>query len=159
MTRFKVDMNIAFVQHLRRRGADRRNHGSMQTVTQIIDNVQVIRHSQHVDDLMGAGQQQHVSLAGCHRSNVLFQRSRVFGKFPSIDSNRLNRRPTCFQPRDQRCVGDAVFLKPNDLVGDRDICIDRLQQFSPRVRFGHTIGRRQIRLPASRLPVWGHGKW
>ena len=105
-------------------------------MAKFVDDFQLFRHSQHVDDLVGAGQQEHISLASRQCPHVCFQRFHLLGKFPSVNSDWLHRGPACFQASDQRCIGDPVFLQANGLVGDGDVGVDRLQQFSPSVWFG-----------------------
>ena len=90
---------------------------------------------------MGAGDDQHVALAGGDGPDVVFQRLRVFRQFPLIDADVDDLRAAGFEAGDQAVVGDAVFLQADGLIRDRDAAVDRRQQIAPGVRLGHAVRR------------------
>ena len=126
----------------------------MQTFAKPINDLQLLGHPQHVDNLMSARQQQHVSLTRGQRLDILLQRSGVLRQFPAVNSERFHDRPARLQAGNQRGVADTVLLQTNDLVGNRNLSVNRLQQFSPSIRLGNAVRRREPVLPHGGGRFW-----
>ena len=93
-------------------------------------------------DLIGRCKQYNVHLLFGESTDSRLQRARVLGQFPIVDLDGHDGRTASLQAGDQAGVRYAVFLNSDNLAGDRNVGIDRLQQLTPGVGLGGTMGRR-----------------
>lgn len=103
---------------------------------------------------MGTGHKKEIAFPGEDGVEVGLEGSRVFGELPLVDADLDDAGSSIFETGDERGVGDTVFLKADDLIGERDMFIEIAYEFSPSVGFGDAVSRLEIDFAHG-----GHGFW
>ena len=108
----------------------------LQSLADLLSQLALLGHLQHVDNLLGGREQDDFAAALGNRSDIGDQRPQVLGQFPAVDRHVDHPRTAGFQAGDQAGIGLAVFLQAHGLVGQRHMLIECGQQLAPRVGFG-----------------------
>jgi hypothetical protein len=88
----EINGQVFIVKHLARGRADRSHYKFFEPGTNFINNAQFIGQFQQVDDLVARREHGDVDLARRNSSNVLLERSAIFGQRPIVNAYRIDCR-------------------------------------------------------------------
>ena len=154
MLRLNIDGQLVVAQHLARCWTDRSDDHASQCSAERLFQAKLLGHPQQVGDLVSAGDDQNVALAGNHGSDVVGEGRGVFGQVPLIDPHVDHLGAARFETGDQAAVGDAIFLKAHRVIRDCDAGVDRSQELAPGVRLRHAVRRLEADLRHRRHRLW-----
>ena len=128
------------------RGSDRTDHRPSHAFAESHFFVHAFGNFQQIADLMSRREHQDIGFCIGDSIDIREQRRRVFRQSPFVNFQRRYFRSPSFKPSDEARIRCAVLLQNDTLCRDRAETIDGAQNFSPRVRCGDAMRRRNVYL-------------
>ena len=139
--RLEVHGQVQVMEHFRSCRPDRCDDQTVNRGSKFRLASEFLRHAEQVNCLMGAGEHQDILFALADRFDILLKRLGILREIPLVDLHAQDVGPSRFEASNQGVIRDAVFLKSDGHVRNRNVLVDQLEDFAPGIRLRGAITR------------------